>query len=306
MPLRNSTDLYTYMSMLAAHNALFLVYVALFAVGGFLALAWIGRVVPEKSSYQTLPFPKMRRLAGDLGWLVRNRYMMRGALEIDVTRPRQLIREHKTGTGETISFTAYLTKCVAQAVELDKNVHAMRNWRGDLVIFEDVDVGALIEREAGGKKYPLAHIVRAANQKSLRAIHDEIRRVQAQPTSDREASSLNALVKLPKFARRSLLWVVSKSPHMRKQNMGTVSLSAVGMFGSKTGWGMVPNFHSLSLIVGSIAQKPGVVEGRIEIREYLCLTIDFDHEVIDGAPAARFAKQLSELIESGFGLLQPD
>jgi len=260
----------------------------------------------EKSAYQTFLFPKMRRLAGDLGWLVRNRYTMRGTLEIDVTLPRQLIREHKARTGETISFTAYLTKCVARAVELDKSIHAMRNWRGDLVVFDDVDVGTLIEREADGNKYPLAHIVRAADKRTLREIHDEIRRVQAQPASDREASSLDILVKLPRFIRRSMLWAVSKSPHLRKGNMGTVSLSAVGMFGSKTGWGMVPNFHSLSLIVGSIAQKPGVVEGRIEIREYLCLTIDFDHEVIDGAPAARFAKQLADLIESGYGLTHTD
>ncbi len=133
----------------------------------------------------------MRRLASDLGWLVRNRYTMRGALEIDVTLPRQLIREHKARTGETISFTAYLTKCVAQAVELDKSIHAMRNWRGDLVVFDDVDIGTLIEREADGNKYPLAHIVRAANKKSLREVHDEVRRVQAQPMSDQEASSLD-------------------------------------------------------------------------------------------------------------------
>lgn len=255
-------------------------------------------------SYQVVPFPKMRRLASDLGWLVRNRYTMRGALEIDVTRPRELIHEHKARTGETLSFTAFITKCVAQAVELDKSVHAMRNWRGDLVIFDEVDIGALIEREAEGQKYPLAHIVRAANKRSLREIHDEIRRVQAQPLSDREASSLNTLVTLPRFIRRWMLWAVSKSPHHRKQLLGTISLSAVGMFGSKTGWGSVPNFHSLSLIVGSIAQKPGVVEGRVEIRELLCLTIDFDHEVIDGAPAARFAAQLADLIEIGYGLIQ--
>jgi pyruvate/2-oxoglutarate dehydrogenase complex dihydrolipoamide acyltransferase (E2) component len=34
----------------------------------------------------------------------------------------------------------------------------------------------------------------------------------------------------------------------------------------------------------------------------LNLTIIFDHDVIDGAPAARFARRLVELIESGYGL----
>ncbi len=60
----------------------------------------------------------------------------------------------------------------------------MRNWRGDLVIFEDVDVSILIEREKAGEKYPLAYIVRSANKKSFREINAEIRQVQAKPTSD--------------------------------------------------------------------------------------------------------------------------
>jgi hypothetical protein len=44
------------------------------------------------------------------------------------------------------------------------------------------------------------------------------------------------------------------------------------------------------------------VDGRIEPREILNLTVGFDHDVIDGAPAARFARRLVELIESGYGL----
>ena len=40
----------------------------------------------------------------------------------------------------------------------------------------------------------------------------------------------------------------------------------------------------------------------LEVREYLCLTLTLDHDLIDGAPAARFARRLTELIESGAGL----
>ena len=34
----------------------------------------------------------------------------------------------------------------------------------------------------------------------------------------------------------------------------------------------------------------------------LCLTVTFDHDIIDGAPAARFVRRLVELIENGHGL----
>jgi hypothetical protein len=33
---------------------------------------------------------------------------------------------------------------------------------------------------------------------------------------------------------------------------------------------------------------------------------DFDHDTIDGAPAARFTKCLKDLIESGFGLFDQE
>ena len=59
------------------------------------------------------------------------------------------------------------------------------------------------------------------------------------------------------------------------------------------------------MTVGGIGQKPGVIDGHIAIRDYLSLTISFDHEIIDGAPAARFAERLKELIESGSGLDDP-
>jgi pyruvate/2-oxoglutarate dehydrogenase complex dihydrolipoamide acyltransferase (E2) component len=45
-----------------------------------------------------------------------------------------------------------------------------------------------------------------------------------------------------------------------------------------------------------------VIAERVEPRYMLDLTVAFDHDVVDGAPAARFVKRLVELIESGYGL----
>jgi hypothetical protein len=77
------------------------------------------------------------------------------------------------------------------------------------------------------------------------------------------------------------------------------------MFGEgHSGWGIFPVTQVLGLVVGSIAWKPAVVEGRIEPREILHLTVTFDHDVVDGAPATRFTRRLIELIESGYGLTE--
>ncbi|MGD0978717.1 MAG: 2-oxo acid dehydrogenase subunit E2 [Candidatus Bathyarchaeia archaeon] len=53
-----------------------------------------------------------------------------------------------------------------------------------------------------------------------------------------------------------------------------------------------------------ISKKPRVVDGRTEVREYLSLTVMFDEDVIYGAPAARFAARLADLVQDGYGLIE--
>jgi hypothetical protein len=109
---------------------------------------------------------------------------------------------------------------------------------------------------------------------------------------------------VPAFVRRFLYGLLLKSPHLMKERTGTVILTAVGMFGQGSGWAITHPIHTLGIALGGIGQKPGVVEGRIEVREYLSLTLSFDHDIIDGGPAARFTQRLKALIESGYGLIE--
>jgi pyruvate/2-oxoglutarate dehydrogenase complex dihydrolipoamide acyltransferase (E2) component len=75
------------------------------------------------------------------------------------------------------------------------------------------------------------------------------------------------------------------------------------MFGAGGGWGLNPGtIYTTSIMLGGIAEKPGVVDGEIAVREYLSMTLSFDHDVVDGAPAARFVSRLKALIEDGYGL----
>jgi pyruvate/2-oxoglutarate dehydrogenase complex dihydrolipoamide acyltransferase (E2) component len=57
--------------------------------------------------------------------------------------------------------------------------------------------------------------------------------------------------------------------------------------------------------VGGIVRKPGLVPGtedEIAVRDYVCLTITIDHDVVDGGPAARFVADLLDTIEGGEGI----
>jgi pyruvate/2-oxoglutarate dehydrogenase complex dihydrolipoamide acyltransferase (E2) component len=257
----------------------------------------------QTANYTTMPFPAARQIIVEAGRMGSRRPLIHGLLEIDVTPTRVALRDHKARTGETLSFTAFIVKCFAQAIDQDRRVQAYRKWRNRLIIFDDVDVVTLIEAERDGVAIP--HIIRAANRKSFREIHDEIRAVQTRPARSEQRSSLTMRLapRVPSFFRQLFYWLLLKSPQHLKRYSGTCLVTSVGMLGQGSGWGFgfLP-MHTLGLTVGGIASKPGVIEGRIEIREYLDLTITFDHDVVDGAPAARFAQRLKELLESGYGV----
>ena len=187
---------------------------------------------------------------------------------------------------------------------MNRHMHAYRSWRNRLVIFDEVDVNTLFEVEVAGKKTIRPHILRGVNKKSFRDLHDEIRAFQQEHQGSTESRFIDWFVRLPGFARRTFLWFLFKRPDLIKKYYGTVLVTSIGMFGEGSGWGIpVPN-HTLQLTLGGIARKPGFFEGRIEAREYLSMTISFDHDIVDGAPAARFTQRLKELVEAGYGLCE--
>jgi pyruvate/2-oxoglutarate dehydrogenase complex dihydrolipoamide acyltransferase (E2) component len=248
--------------------------------------------------YDIFSFPVERRIVVDAGYLGSKRHIIYGLVEVDVTRARQLLREHSERLANKLSFTAFLVASLARAIGTNPNVQAYQDWRGRLVVFHEVDVVTMIEPRAGAVAVP--HIIRAANRKTVYQISAEIRSVQAQPVSSAQRGGLmNIAPHLPRFTRLLFFWAQKKNPHWFKQLSGTVVITSVGMFGRGGGWGIsfLP-IHNLGLTVGGITQKPGVHNGEIAIREYLHLTISFNHDVVDGAPAARFTQSLVELIES--------
>ena len=263
--------------------------------------------------YQVVDLAPGRRIwlnTLDLSWTPHAIY---GLLEVDVTVARQFIAEHKARTGETLSFTGYLTFCLARAVDEDKAVQAYLKNRKQFVIFDDVDVGLMVEGKIGEKKALMGHVIRGANRKTYREIHREIRQVQSEPVPPGRGmpgwfrSAMLLPWPLSLLAKSLLGMIVRRDPTILMSMSGTVDITSVGMFGGgHSGWGLTPTGASLGLVVGGTAWKPAVVEGRIEPREILNLTVVFDHDVIDGAPAARFTRRLVELIESGYGLDETD
>jgi pyruvate/2-oxoglutarate dehydrogenase complex dihydrolipoamide acyltransferase (E2) component len=263
----------------------------------------------ELGPHRVVAIPAERRIVLDFLDLSAGKHYMFALLEVDVTVARGFIEEYKARTGERLSFTGYLVFCLAKAVAEDTRVQASRKGSKQLVLFDDVDVGMMIERTVGEAQAPVGYVVRRAQTKSFLEIHREIRAAQAGPAVPTTGMPrwIGWFEALPGPLRSLIVQIIRSAmrhdPTMFASKSGTVGITSVGMFGKgQGGWGIATAVHGLSLIVGSTAWKPAVVDGHIVPREILCLTVTFDHDVVDGAPAARFTRRLVELIESGYGL----
>jgi pyruvate/2-oxoglutarate dehydrogenase complex dihydrolipoamide acyltransferase (E2) component len=251
-----------------------------------------------EASFRRVPFTAERRLVADAGWLGARRPVMHGLAEADVTRVRSLIRAHEGRTGDRLSLSAYVARALGTVIAEDPTVQGYRSWRGDLVVFDDVDVLMMVEVDRGGVPFPQPHIARAVNRRSWAELSAEIRSIQATPTAHEGARRLSALARVPWPLRRAAQLAMLRTPSLMRKHAGTVGLTSIPVKGTGALWGIGLPIHSVAVVMGGISEQPAAVDGKVVVREVLRLTISFNHDIVDGAPAARFVTRLIEEIES--------
>ncbi len=187
----------------------------------------------QHADYQVVPYPKMRRLEAVAYRSVQHKSMIHGLIEVDVTRARARLREHKVTTGESLSFTAFLIACLTKAVDEHKAVQAYRKGRKCLIVFDEVDVYTPIERAVAGDSQIMPYIIRAANRKTVREIHYEIRAAQVQDAAKAwegfKASHWPWLLLLPAF--RVMVRMAERSPQVWKKYRGRWASQQSGCLG---------------------------------------------------------------------------
>ena len=84
---------------------------------------------------------------------------------------------------------------------------------------------------------------------------------------------------------------------------GTFTLTNLGMYNIDAFDAIVNTPQAAILSVGRIADRVVPVDGQVVIRPMMVLTLSLDHRIVDGARAAQFLDDLSQLIEDPWGLL---
>ncbi len=252
----------------------------------------------KTSGYQRESFGFNRRMVAAAAAINREKNTIHLMTEVDISEARYLIAEHRERTGERLSLTGYVVACLASTFDEFPRFNAFRKGKR-LIVLDDLTISVLFEREMEGEHFPEPVGIQTANRKTYRQIHDELRAAQQQTGQRMGAATGIAWVRfIPGFLLRIFIRLASRNIAMQKR-FGVVGVTAVGMFGAGPMWLVPLTNATVTVAIGAIAKRPMLIDGSLQAREHLCLTLSFDHDIVDGAPAARFTRHFAELLSSG-------
>ena len=260
------------------------------------------------AEYKTFEFPRTRLATIDIGEIGSHKHYVTALLEMDVTSSRQKIKAYKKKNGR-ISFTAWLIKVISLTIKEYEHSASYLKGKRKLVVFDDINVSLAVEKELDGRQVPVPLLIEKSHQRSIESITEQILEARNKTFSDQDIvlhnrSSRNERLyyHLPGFLRRYFWRYLLKHPQVAFSKMGNVAITSIGMMGNVNGWFIPFSVHPVCFGIGRITRKPKVVDEDIVIREVLNMTVLLDHDVMDGAPMARFMSKLTENVEKGEGL----
>ncbi|MFO8063148.1 MAG: 2-oxo acid dehydrogenase subunit E2 [Spirochaetia bacterium] len=262
----------------------------------------------ESATVESFPFSRLA--TSDVGVISRNKHHITGLFEVDVTVAREQLRRMRRA-GYSISFTSWFVKSVAQAIEEMPEVHGILHGRRRRVVFDEVDVALMVERVVENEPVPLPLVLCGCNKSSLGEIESQIQAATTQSVEGardyqlgrRRSPFLMAFYyRLPQALRLFTMRWILKNPFRRKAAMGTTIVTSVAAGLRFPGWVVPRSMHNLVFGVGSVVRKPLVVRENVLPRDVLHLTVLLDHDVVDGAPAARFVSRLVKILETAAAL----
>ncbi len=193
--------------------------------------------------------------------------------EIDMERVSEA-REalNQAAPDQKVSFNDIIIKGVALALKQHPACNAW--WQEDRIRYwHDVHVSMAVAVEDG----LITPVIRFADQKSLRQINAEAKDLAGRARERR--------LKPDEYTG------------------GTFSVSNLGMFDIDQFTAVINPPEAGILAVGSIVQKPAVLNGAVVPRRRLRVTMSCDHRVIDGATGAAFLKTLKQMLENPLALV---
>ncbi|MFG6114161.1 dihydrolipoamide acetyltransferase family protein [Halobacillus sp. MO56] len=196
--------------------------------------------------------------------------------QVDMTEAinlrKQLIDKIQKNTGYRLSYTEIIVKSVARTLASHPMINA--SLQGERIdVHSSVNIGLAVAIPNG----LVVPVIKHANKKGLASLTEESKRL----------------------ARRA------RDNQLTPDDMtgGTFTISNLGMYAVDSFTPIINPGQSAILGVGRIREEVVSVDGNVETRPQLTLSLSFDHRVVDGAPAAHFLTDLKETLETPYELI---
>lgn len=173
-----------------------------------------------------------------------------------------------------ISLNDLVVKACAVALQQHPTLNASYIDESHIEVYGEINIGIAVALSDG----LIAPVIRRCESKSLTEIADESR----------------------ELIRRTRDGSITPNDY----EGGTFTISNLGMYGVDEFVAILNPPQAAILAVGAAAPKPVVVDDRVEVRNRMRMTASGDHRVTDGARVAEFLRDLKQLIEQPFALLE--
>jgi 2-oxoglutarate dehydrogenase E2 component (dihydrolipoamide succinyltransferase) len=228
---------------------------------------------------EIIEMDRMRRLIAD--HMVMSKHVsphVTSFVEADVTNMvmwrDKAKKEFEKKEGEKLTFTPLFIEAVAKAIKDFPMINVSVDATGTKIIKrKNINIGMATALPSGNLIVP---VIKNADEKNLLGI----------------TKSVNDLANR---ARNNKL-----APD--EIQGGTFTLTNVGGFGNVMGTPIINQPQVAILAVGTIKKKPAVIEtpqgDMIGIRQFMFLSLSYDHRVVDGSLGGSFVRRVADYLEN--------
>ncbi len=218
-------------------------------------------------------------------------------VELDITNARSYLKSYKQDGGQSPSLTSYIIRAVLLALEENKSLHGIRDFRGGTRIFDEIDVFFPIENITQNPPELRSTIIRNAATKKIGDLDLVIEQA-------RNAKQLNIsatqrfFLRMPSILKSPFYYCWNRIPLIRKSYFGTVYISSIlNMSINRRSWGIPLPMHSFGIFIGGVSRRLVKTAELLENRDMVQITIGADHRVSNGGDIARFVRRLKYYLE---------
>lgn len=234
----------------------------------------IARPIRPAGEEQRIPVRDIRRMvAQKMSRAWSEVPMVTTFRSVDATHVEALRGELAEEAGSKLSPLPIVVRAL---VEVCREHPKLNSWydteAGEIVLVGSCHVGIAADTERG----LVVPVIRDADRKGILVLAEEIAEV----------------VKAAREGRAT----------PEQLTGSTVTVTNVGSFGSEYGTPIVNFPEAAILALGIVEPRAMVVDGRVDARPGVTLSLTFDHRVLDGAEAGRAMTDLQQLLESPFRL----